>query len=99
MTDLSEISTFAIMQISVWSSLLLYFTSLRVTQLDDAGSFRLGDVADVRVPVVLGVMSRCPDAIICESIFNQVLKEVASIVDLSFTFLGTCVPPLSSQVL
>jgi len=30
----------------------------------------------IRVPVELGVMSRCPDALLCESVFDQVLKEV-----------------------
>ncbi|KAJ7890809.1 hypothetical protein B0H13DRAFT_2234878 [Mycena leptocephala] len=30
----------------------------------------------IRVPVELGVMSRCPDALVCETIFDQVLKEV-----------------------
>lgn len=43
---------------------------------------------NVKVPVVLGVMSRCPDAILCESVFDQVLKEVADKVDLSLTFIG-----------
>ena len=31
---------------------------------------------DVKVPVTLGVMSRCPDALLCESVFNQVLTKV-----------------------
>jgi len=30
----------------------------------------------VRVSVELGVMSRCPDALLCESVFDQVWKEV-----------------------
>jgi len=30
----------------------------------------------IRVPVELGVMSRCPDALACEAVFDQVLKEV-----------------------
>ena len=43
---------------------------------------------DVKVPVVLGVMSRCPDALLCESVFDDVLKEVLEKIDLSLTFVG-----------
>jgi len=43
---------------------------------------------DTKVPVILGVMSRCPDAVLCESVFDQVLKRVADKVDLSLTFVG-----------
>jgi len=45
----------------------------------------------VRVPVILGVMSRCPDALLCESIFDSVLKHTWDIVDISLSFLGKCV--------
>ena len=41
-----------------------------------------------RVPVILGVMSQCPDAIYCESVFDKVLKEVGDIVDLQLSFVG-----------
>ena len=44
--------------------------------------------ADVKVPVQLGVMSRCPDALLCESIFDDVLKEVADKVDLSLVYIA-----------
>ncbi|CDO71332.1 hypothetical protein BN946_scf184908.g90 [Trametes cinnabarina] len=44
---------------------------------------------DVKVPVVLGVMSRCPDAILCETVFDRVLERVSSKVDLTLTFIGT----------
>lgn len=44
---------------------------------------------DLKVPVVLGVMSACPDAIVCESVFDRVLQQVGDKVDLSLTFLGT----------
>ena len=43
---------------------------------------------DVKVPVVLGVMSRCPDAQLCESVFEQVLRKVDKKVDISLTFIG-----------
>lgn len=43
----------------------------------------------VKVPVILGVMSRCPDALLCETVFDQVLPQVADKVDLSLSFIGT----------
>lgn len=43
---------------------------------------------DVKVPVVLGVMSACPDALLCESVFDRVLKRIGSKIDLSLTFIG-----------
>jgi len=43
---------------------------------------------DVKVPVQLGVMSRCPDAILCEAIFNEVVERVVSKIDLSLVFLA-----------
>jgi hypothetical protein len=45
---------------------------------------------DVKVPVQLGVMSRCPDALLCESIFDRVLKKVSDKVDLAFFFIAKC---------
>ena len=45
----------------------------------------------VRVPVLLGVMSRCPDALLCESVFDGVLKHTWDIVDISLSFIGKCV--------
>ena len=45
---------------------------------------------DVKVPVTLGVMSRCPDALLCESVFNQVLTKVEGKVDLALTYVGRC---------
>lgn len=44
--------------------------------------------ADVKVPVILGVMSQCPDAILCESVFNRALEHVADIIDLTLSFIG-----------
>jgi hypothetical protein len=43
---------------------------------------------DVKVPVVLGVMSRCPDAILCESVFNRVLQRAGNKVDISLSFIA-----------
>ncbi|EJF61129.1 hypothetical protein BD309DRAFT_947563 [Dichomitus squalens] len=42
----------------------------------------------VKVPVTLGVMSACPDAILCESVFDHVVQRVADKVDLTLTFIG-----------
>jgi len=42
----------------------------------------------VKVPVVLGVMSRCPDAIKCESVLDEVVKKMDDKIDLSLTFIG-----------
>ncbi|KAJ7904507.1 hypothetical protein B0H14DRAFT_2663162 [Mycena olivaceomarginata] len=44
----------------------------------------------IRVPVELGVMSRCPDALLCESVFDQVVKQVGpQKVDLSLIYVAT----------
>ncbi|KNE98498.1 hypothetical protein PSTG_08237 [Puccinia striiformis f. sp. tritici PST-78] len=44
------------------------------------------------VPVVLGVMSKCPDAQICEDVFDKVLAEVADKVDILLTYIGEIDP-------
>jgi hypothetical protein len=41
-----------------------------------------------KVPVILGVMSQCPDALYCEAVFDKVLHQVGEIIDLSLTFIG-----------
>jgi hypothetical protein len=41
-----------------------------------------------RVPVHLGVMSRCPDAEDCERVFDDVLQEVADIVELNMQYIA-----------
>ena len=45
----------------------------------------------VKVPVQLGVMSRCPDALLCETIFNQVLERATEKINLSLTYVAECV--------
>lgn len=47
---------------------------------------------EVKVPVVLGVMSRCPDAILCESVWDTVLQQVGNKVDISLSFIGRLNP-------
>ena len=47
------------------------------------------NVEPARVPVLLGVMSKCPDAIFCEGFFDKVLKKVGhDKVDLKLSFIG-----------
>jgi len=43
---------------------------------------------DVKVPVVLGVQSRDRSALVCQSVFDQVLKKVANKVDLSLAYVA-----------
>jgi hypothetical protein len=43
---------------------------------------------DVKVPVILGVMSACPDALFCEKVFDQVFDVVFDKIDLSLSFIG-----------
>ncbi|KAI0092070.1 hypothetical protein BDY19DRAFT_990816 [Irpex rosettiformis] len=45
-------------------------------------------VQDVKVPLTLGVMSQCPDALLCESVIDRTLQHVRDKVDLSLTFIG-----------
>ncbi|KAA1093858.1 hypothetical protein PGT21_000887 [Puccinia graminis f. sp. tritici] len=44
------------------------------------------------VPIVLGVMSKCPDAQICEDVFDKVLAEVADKVDVLVAYMGDIDP-------
>ena len=43
----------------------------------------------LRVPVMLGVMSQCPDALLCETLFDKVIPRVAEKIDLSFAYVAT----------
>lgn len=43
---------------------------------------------DVKVPVVLGVMSRCPDTMLCEAVWDRVLQRVGDKVDISLSFIA-----------
>lgn len=43
---------------------------------------------DIKVPVTLGVMSRCPDALLCESVFDKVLAQVGDKIQMSLSFIG-----------
>ncbi|KAF9485372.1 hypothetical protein BDN70DRAFT_871410 [Pholiota conissans] len=53
--------------------------------LQDEASF---NKPEIKVGVQLGVMSRCPDALLCESTFNEVLDKVMDKVDLSLVYVA-----------
>ncbi|KAK7061715.1 hypothetical protein R3P38DRAFT_3490620 [Favolaschia claudopus] len=58
-------------------SLIVLITVTSVVAIAPDSQFRLQtEVQGLPVPVQLGVMSRCPDALACESVFDQVWKEV-----------------------
>lgn len=42
----------------------------------------------LRVPVILGVMSRCPDALLCETLFDNVIPRVAEKINLSLAYIA-----------
>ncbi|KAH8999042.1 hypothetical protein EDB92DRAFT_1832143 [Lactarius akahatsu] len=72
-------------------TLSLFFTAAHASSITDAqdswsipGSF----TNNLRVPVILGVMSRCPDALLCETLFDKVIPKVAEKIDLSLTFIA-----------
>ncbi|RDB22620.1 hypothetical protein Hypma_010208 [Hypsizygus marmoreus] len=54
--------------------------------------WRLMKFDDTKVPVQLGVMSRCPDALLCESTFNEVIRKVADKIDLSLVYVAKLDP-------
>lgn len=60
---------------------------LNVQQPEDTSTFQ----PSVKVPVTLGVMSRCPDALLCESVFDKVLKTAGDKADVALSFIGTYV--------
>ncbi|GAW05298.1 coiled-coil domain-containing protein 58 [Lentinula edodes] len=43
---------------------------------------------DIKVPVTLGVMSRCPDALLCENSMDAVLKKVGEKIDLKLVYIA-----------
>ncbi|KAN0126780.1 hypothetical protein V8E52_000420 [Russula decolorans] len=43
----------------------------------------------LRVPVTLGVMSRCPDALLCETLFDSVIPRVSKKIELSLAYVAT----------
>lgn len=64
---------------------VLVSASPHVPLVDQTASDR---TFDTRVPVQLGVMSKCPDALLCESTFNEVLGKVGDKMDLSLVYVA-----------
>ncbi|EKM80293.1 hypothetical protein AGABI1DRAFT_113492 [Agaricus bisporus var. burnettii JB137-S8] len=64
---------------------VLVSASPHVPLVDQTASDR---TFDSRVPVQLGVMSKCPDALLCESTFNEVLGKVGDKMDLSLVYVA-----------
>jgi len=62
---------------------------LAIAQAGSAGVQRPWSKDKHRVPVTLGVMSRCPDALFCETVFDDVRKRAAEKINLSFAYLAT----------
>ena len=62
-----------------------------LTVQDDS---QMTPLEDIKVPVVLGVMSRCPDAMLCEAVWDRVLQRVGDKVDISLSFIAKYVHPL-----
>lgn len=56
--------------------------------LNDQSTIADNSLNIIKVPVQLGVMSRCPDALLCEAIFNDVLAQVWDKVDLSLVYIA-----------
>jgi hypothetical protein len=65
---------------SLWQTLLLFVTALVVLQSCSV-------LADP-VRVDLFVMSRCPDALVCEQLFAPVINAVGTIVDLHVNYIA-----------
>lgn len=56
--------------------------------LVQASQVPLNNVADIKVPVQLGVMSRCPDALHCEDVFDRVLERSSQKVEFSLQYIA-----------
>ncbi|TFK28750.1 hypothetical protein FA15DRAFT_583530 [Coprinopsis marcescibilis] len=52
----------------------------------------LQQAKDTKVSVQLGVMSQCPDALLCESVFKDVVNNVADKIDLSLVYVARLDP-------
>ena len=71
---------------SAYARLMLQFPNFRPGSPSTQSTLSVGE--DVKVPVTLGVMSRCPDALICEATFDKVVPQVLDKVDLKLEFIG-----------
>jgi hypothetical protein len=69
---------------------LSVLVALIVAAAAKPGQTPLG-TAPRKVPVVLGVMSGCPDALACEAVFDAALPHVADKIALALTYIAQCV--------
>lgn len=76
------------MRIFFFSTLFSTFIAAHLIPFRVQYQDELRTISDIKIPVQLGVMSRCPDALLCESIFNEVLSRVIDKVDLSLVYIG-----------
>jgi hypothetical protein len=70
----------------VLTSTLILFTNPVVAMLNN--EIQAQHSTDIKVPVQLGVMSRCPDALLCESVFDRVVPNVTRKIDLSLAYVA-----------
>ncbi|PIL37032.1 hypothetical protein GSI_00724 [Ganoderma sinense ZZ0214-1] len=74
------------------SCLVILFPTIHASSLHplivQSGGAWSGAEDAVKVPVVLGVMSACPDAILCENVYDHVVQRIGDKVDLSLSFIG-----------
>jgi hypothetical protein len=77
----------------LFTAVLVALSALKAVSAFDADPSQYSIAyAATPVPVTLGVMSKCPDARVCESIFDDVLKTVGhNMIDIRFSFIGKCV--------
>ena len=69
-------------------SILIQAASVSLVVSEPDNEVQVQHSIDIKVPVQLGVMSRCPDALLCESVFESVVPNVTAKVDLSLTYVA-----------
>ncbi|KAI5480412.1 hypothetical protein MNV49_000987 [Pseudohyphozyma bogoriensis] len=74
--------------LSVLSTLVLSASALPAGLFFQSTTDAMADAQPKKVPVLLGVMSRCPDAKICENVWDHVLDRVGGLVDIELTYIG-----------
>jgi len=72
----------------VIQALSLFFVAAHASSITDAQESWSFPNSVTRVPIILGVMSRCPDALLCETLFDKVIPKVAQKIDLSLAYVA-----------
>lgn len=76
----------------VVQTLSLYFVAAHassiITDAQESWSIPNSFTDGLRVPVILGVMSRCPDALLCETLFDKVIPKVAEKIEVSLAYVA-----------